>query len=174
MSPANLAVSKFFVEHRPDSLASWSVLGEVENERKEASGGEHIVHQFETSRLGFGNHEFRIRFDVPYDGREEVVVTKAISIPIASDETHDVRVFPNPMQSHATVDLAVTSPQDVSVEVFDLLGRRVGVLYRGLVQPGRSYSWTVDVNRLSLSSGNYFVRLKGENFADTERLTVVR
>lgn len=174
-SPANPSVSKFFVEHRSDSLALWSVIGEVEIEARKASGEEkHSVYQFETSRLGFGDHEFRIRFHVPYDGREEAVVTKAVSIPIASDETHDVLVYPTPMHSQATVDLAVTSPQDVSVEVFDLLGRRVGVLYRGHVQPGRSYAWTVDVNRLGLSSGNYFVRLTGENFAATERLTVVR
>jgi len=63
-------------------------------------------------------------------------------------------VFPNPFNSTLSISLDVPLHQDVTLSLYDLLGREVGVIYRG-----RLSSSTISyVAPSSLSSGVYFLR----------------
>jgi hypothetical protein len=83
-----------------------------------------------------------------------------------------VETYPNPVSSQATVRVATAEAQDLSVEVYDLLGRQVARLYDGKVVP--SQPKTIRLESSSFSSGTYFLRVQGETKTKTSRLTIVK
>lgn len=78
---------------------------------------------------------------------------------------------PNPTVARAEMTLTVESAQRLTVEAFDLLGRRVAVLLNADVGAG---AHTVRFDGSGLGAGTYVVRATGEDFVDTQRVTVTR
>jgi hypothetical protein len=78
---------------------------------------------------------------------------------------------PNPATRRATIEYAVPEQSDVTVAVYDVLGRRVARLVDG-PQPAGRHQARIDATRLP--SGTYFVRMRAEDFTKTRRLTVTR
>jgi hypothetical protein len=78
---------------------------------------------------------------------------------------------PNPASGPATIAFSVPEQTHVTIDVFDVLGRRVATLADGQREPGR-HDVRLDVG--SLSSGTYFYRMSAEGFSKTRRLEVVR
>jgi len=66
----------------------------------------------------------------------------------------------------------VERAQEVTAELFDLLGRKVQTVYRGMVNP--STPVTLSVSSDQLQSGAYFLRVTGDDFRTTQRVTIVR
>ncbi len=79
--------------------------------------------------------------------------------------------FPNPVRGRASLALALEQPQDVRVEVFDTLGRRVAGLQDGPLAAG---DHTLALDAAGLPSGLYVVRAVGDAFALSTRTTVVQ
>ena len=93
--------------------------------------------------------------------------------PLDFEGTHLLgAVYPNPAPGAARVDLAVAEAQTVRVELYDALGRRVAVVFDGPVAARTTVP--VAVASGTLAAGTYVLRVVGETFADTRRLTVVR
>lgn len=67
--------------------------------------------------------------------------------------------------------VATSRAQEVTVEVYDLLGRRVARLYGGPVSPGRPTRLTLE--NAGLGAGTYFIRASGRSGADIRRATIV-
>jgi hypothetical protein len=78
---------------------------------------------------------------------------------------------PNPTEGSATVRYDVPRAADVTVAVYDLLGRRVAVLAEGPVAAGR-HLLRLDGARLAV--GTYVVRMRAGAFVQARRVTVVR
>jgi hypothetical protein len=81
-------------------------------------------------------------------------------------------VAPNPTSAQAALSLRVDREQHVRAEVYDALGRRVATLLDGDVAVGEARTLVLDAS--ALAPGAYVVRVAGETFAETRRLTVVR
>lgn len=79
---------------------------------------------------------------------------------------------PNPFTSNTTVGFAVAEAQRVEVALYDALGRKVRTLVNGTVEAGRRYE--AAVNAAGLPSGLYLIRLQGDTFSTTRRVTLVR
>lgn len=79
--------------------------------------------------------------------------------------------YPNPFNpvTNMRYNLPVDSP--VRLEVFDLLGRRVALLYDGLQKAGR-HSALFDATRLS--SGMYIYRIQTPEFTQTRKMMLVK
>ena len=78
---------------------------------------------------------------------------------------------PNPVRRETAVALTLASPEAVTVEVLDLLGRRVRTLHEGPLAAARH---AVAFDARGLAPGVYVVRAEGETFAATQRVTVIR
>ena len=78
----------------------------------------------------------------------------------------------NPFRTATTVELSVGTPQEVTVDVIDLLGRRVATLFAGEMQADTAKRLTVSA--ADMPSGVYIVRATGETFSLTERVTITR
>jgi hypothetical protein len=59
----------------------------------------------------------------------------------------------------------------MSVEVLDVLGRRVLVLHEGMMPAGSN---TLGLDGSRLAPGTYIVRAVGEDFNAVQRITLVR
>ena len=80
--------------------------------------------------------------------------------------------YPNPFRSRAMLTLTVAEPRAVTVEVFDVLGRRVHVLHDDEVRPGERVEVALDSG--ALPAGVYLVRASGDGLRLTRRVTLVR
>jgi len=79
--------------------------------------------------------------------------------------------YPNPMDQRGTLEYALPEAQDVTLEVYDVLGRRVATLQQGRKEAGRH---AARVETDGLSSGVYFGRLQAGGQTLTQKITVVR
>ncbi|MGB3544923.1 T9SS type A sorting domain-containing protein, partial [Rubrivirga sp.] len=96
---------------------------------------------------------------------------------VASDESLGTELsignaYPNPTTGAATLEVAVAETETVRVVVFDVLGRQVAVAHNGTVAAGTALE--VDLGAARLAPGSYVVRVEGESFTETRRLTVSR
>jgi len=79
---------------------------------------------------------------------------------------------PNPTEARTTVHFGVQERQTVRAELYDTLGRRLRILYKNEVPPFRRQTVTTDLS--SLSSGLYFLRIRGASTVHTTRVVVAR
>lgn len=87
------------------------------------------------------------------------------------DEFRLAKASPNPLRGQTELEYALPKKSEVSIAVFDVLGRRVARLVDAERQTG------VHQTRLDagpLPSGKYFVRMRAGRFRQTRQLTVVR
>ncbi len=67
---------------------------------------------------------------------------------------------------------AVKQPQEVRVEMFDMLGRKVQEMYRGVPEVG--VTQTVRIDGSLLQSGTYLVRVLGEGVNESQIVTLIK
>ena len=79
--------------------------------------------------------------------------------------------YPNPTRSTATLPFVLSSPTDVRLALYDMLGREVALLAEGL-RPAGPHTEALDTSRLA--PGLYVARLTAGAEVATQRLTVVR
>jgi hypothetical protein len=80
--------------------------------------------------------------------------------------------YPNPFNADARFHLEVARTQDVTVELFDVLGRSVQVLHAGALTAGTDHEFAI--RGAELPNGVYLVRAVGEEFKDTHTVTLSR
>ncbi len=93
----------------------------------------------------------------------------------ATEFTLDLAV-PNPFTSATTFTLRTPTPLRVTISVYDVLGRRVALLYNGQIVAGsETITWdgTDDAGR-ELSTGSYFVRASDGEHTAVRRITRLR
>ena len=79
--------------------------------------------------------------------------------------------YPNPFNSTTTVRYVLPRPANVTLKLFDILGREVETLISADHDAGvHEITW----GNQKLPSGVYFFRLTGDSFAETKRMVLVR
>ena len=79
--------------------------------------------------------------------------------------------YPNPFNPTTTIQFGLPKAGDVSLEVFDMTGRRVATL----VDENKSAGWhNVTFDASSLASGMYIYRIQSGAFATTRKLILVK
>ncbi len=80
-------------------------------------------------------------------------------------------VYNNNQSNSANAVVILEEDTEITIEVFDVLGRRIVELYSGLAKEGRN-EYRIDYN--DFQSGRYFVRLTTPSETKTEIIEVVR
>lgn len=93
----------------------------------------------------------------------------SITVEPGPSELELLGTSPNPARGQVTVRYALPETRNVTVRLYDVLGRRVHAVVSG-EQEG-CHERSLDVS--SLPSGVYFLRLRAGGQARTQRLTVV-
>jgi hypothetical protein len=79
--------------------------------------------------------------------------------------------YPNPFNPSTTISYQLLTQSEVSLKVFDVLGREVATLVNGVELPGYK---SVNFNASKLVSGLYYYRLMAGNFVETKKLVLLR
>jgi hypothetical protein len=83
-----------------------------------------------------------------------------------------LRVYPNPIQDNAVIEIETFYLQQVEIGVFNLLGQRVHLLYSGSLPNGRHFLiWNGDdSNGKNLNKGVYFLVLRSQRIVKTLKI----
>jgi hypothetical protein len=81
-------------------------------------------------------------------------------------------VRPNPTSGRGRLEVQVREKQDVRVVLYNVLGQAVRTLHDGPLPANTPR--TVAVDGSSLASGVYFVRVQGEAFQATRKVTLTQ
>jgi hypothetical protein len=79
--------------------------------------------------------------------------------------------YPNPFNPSTVISYRVAHLGNVTVKVFDMLGREIATLVNEVKAAG---SYTVTFNAINLPSGVYFYRLQAGSFTETKKLVLLR
>ena len=158
----------FYVEHQAPESREFATLGFVEGSGTTQTPQ---TYRYRTDPLDPGHHAFRLR-QVDTDGTEHA--SRTVDATVGLDRPYAVSVQPHPVTSNSAVELTVRRQQRVRVDVYDLLGRRVGTLSNESFPANETRQIPLRPGEIGLTSGTYFLRIDGDAFTGTERFVVVR
>lgn len=147
--------------------AAWNVLGFVPGAGTTTQPQSYAFH---VADLALGTHLFRLR-QVDYDGTFAYSPQVEVRLELM-DAYQASMVYPNPLQGEARFELALSQPQHVSIAVYDVIGREVARLFDGALAARTTHRFTLDASRWR--SGLYLLRVRGESFASTQPLSLVK
>lgn len=157
----------FTIEHRPPAEAAFAEVGFVDGAGTTTTPQRY---RFRLDTDAPGTHRLRLR-QVDTDGT--AARSEAVEVHVGLETAYRLsEAAPNPVRQRAMLQLEVQTPQHVTARLYDVLGRRVATLHDGATRPAAPLRLTVNGTRLP--SGVYFVRVVGEAFQATRRLTVVQ
>jgi hypothetical protein len=94
----------------------------------------------------------------------------------AGDDTPDGFVlsaaYPNPFNPRTSFSLTTEERQDVTVEIFNILGIAVERLFEGTMEANETRTFTFEAD--DLPSGIYLYRVRGESFTATRQMTLLK
>ncbi len=156
----------FDIEIR-SSDSPWQVLGFVEGLGTSSTGK---IYSYKASDLESGSYGFRLK-QVDLDGTFSY--SPIVEVDIVMPGNFLLRdAYPNPFNASTTIELTVSTSQHVKVEVFNLVGQRVGVLFDSQTEPGQKLS--LEFSAGNLTSGVYLYRATGENFNVTKQMVLLK
>lgn len=125
---------------------------------------------FRFDELDPGTYLFRLH-QIDFDGQSELLPEVEATVEVPG--SHMLAApYPNPFNPTAMVEFAVTDDRPVRLELFNMLGQRVSVLFDGVADAGQTTQ--VQIDGTNLPSGAYLVRLSGENILVTQRVTLLK
>ncbi|WP_158705067.1 T9SS type A sorting domain-containing protein, partial [Salinibacter altiplanensis] len=82
----------------------------------------------------------------------------------------------HPVRSHATFRYQVPERTRATLELYDLLGRRVATFFdeKSVESGTHTYAWTRQETGSTLSSGAYLLRLRAGDVTRTRRLVIMK
>ena len=133
-----------------------------------------------TPGSGAGSYEFidpwtiagRYSYRIVHDDGQNRFVAGTTSVSLVPPEDFGVlSSYPNPFQDRTTVILDLPKTQQVTVDVFDALGRRLLSLHDGVLEAGRH---RLEVSASNWPSGVYFARIATPNGVTSHRMVLLR
>jgi phosphatidylserine/phosphatidylglycerophosphate/cardiolipin synthase-like enzyme len=136
----------------------------------ESSNNENLLIMYDHGVANQYLQEFAARY-FQYGGSDTI----RVSVEVGGGELPQIMAldqnFPNPFNPETSVKFSLPDHRQVTLEVFDLLGRRVATLIDEAMQPG-VYVMRFDGSRLA--SGMYIVRLKGGGQTRQRKMLLMR
>jgi hypothetical protein len=96
---------------------------------------------------------------------------KVINPGFAPDEFALMQNYPNPFNPETNLTFHVKKTGDVTIAVYDVLGRQVATLVDGVYSTG---VYEVQFDASNLTSGTYFAVLKAGDFSETKKMLLLK
>jgi N-acetylneuraminic acid mutarotase len=156
--------SGFEVERKSHG-ADWNTLGFV---RGRGTTTEAQSYSF-LDRTASGKVQYRLK-QVDFDGQFEY--SNVIEVDAGAPKQFALEQnYPNPFNPTTTISYQLPVASQVSLKVYDVLGREVMTLVNGKQEAG---VYNLSLNGATLSSGIYFYRLQSGNFVSTKKMMLVK
>ncbi|MBE0661891.1 MAG: HYR domain-containing protein [Bacteroidales bacterium] len=95
---------------------------------------------------------------------------KSSAVYFGSDEAAEMMVYPNPVSEIGTVEFTATEDTRTTIELYNLVGQRMGILFDEVAQAGTTYQVVLDAK--SYNKGFYIVVMKSDNSIQKEKVTI--
>jgi len=173
----------------PDVRLTWTTASETNNAGFEI---EHLAQDTTFRRLAFvegygttlepqryrhrveglepGRHVFRLK-QIDFDGTFEYSSEVEVHLDVL-ERIYLSEVYPNPFNPQATLTLTLRQPQEITVRVYNAVGRLVQTLYRGQVKANEVKVIPFDAE--GLPSGLYFIRVLSPSFVMTRKALLTK
>jgi subtilisin family serine protease len=151
----------------------WTQVDFVPSKATDEISTDTLRYRFESEVPTAGQYAFRLRYvteNGPEEGRRVGVAT-TLDVPIGGQFSLD-GPQPNPSRGDTEIELVVETAQDVRISLYDALGRKVRTVYDDFLAQKRPLLLRVEGQ--DLSSGTYFLRVTGNEFTTTRKMTIVR
>jgi glycosidase len=124
--------------------------------------------------ITLGPGEFKIfttkQFDSPSEDSLFTSVQESLN-DVVPDRYHLQQNYPNPFNPSTTINYQLAGNSEVTLKVYDMLGREVATLVEGRKSAG---SYSVRFNASSLSSGMYIYRLQAGGKVFTQKMMLIK
>lgn len=159
----------FEVQRTPAGASDWATIDFVESRAPSGTSTEPQSYRFRDAPLPYTADTLRYRLrQIDLDG--SATVTDPITVTRRPSELELKPPSPNPALESATVRFAVPEQQEVTLRLYDVLGRTVQTLTGSAVN-GRQ---EMQVDLSGVPSGTYFLRLQAGGQIEVQQMTVVR
>ncbi|UCD17550.1 MAG: T9SS type A sorting domain-containing protein, partial [Candidatus Zixiibacteriota bacterium] len=103
-------------------------------------------------------------------------LTSSSGTSILPDDFELAQNYPNPFNPSTQIAFSVPAPMQATLEVYNVLGKKVITLFDGIADAGRNVvTWNgVNSDGASVASGIYFYRIKAENFIQTRKMVLMK
>jgi hypothetical protein len=84
--------------------------------------------------------------------------------------------YPNPFNPNTTIQYGLSSMEFVTIEIYDLMGRKIKSLVNEKLDPGiYSYNWDATDNmNQPVSGGMYFYQMQAGDFKETKKIILIK
>ncbi|MDX2129237.1 MAG: T9SS type A sorting domain-containing protein [Chloroherpetonaceae bacterium] len=130
-------------------------------------------YSFIDSTVQFGKtYTYKLR-DVSFSGavRSHEPLTLTISQRVGLREYALSQNYPNPFNPSTTIRYQLPEKSNVTIDVYDILGKKVQTLVNGTKDAG---NYEVNFNARNLSSGVYFYRIQAGSFTKTLKMMLIK
>lgn len=79
--------------------------------------------------------------------------------------------YPNPFNSSTIIKYSVSKAADITIKIFDIIGREMVTLTEGYKIPGK---YQVSFSGENLTSGIYFYRLEAKTYSETKKMIIIK
>jgi len=158
----------FRLERTARSEEGWTDVGSLIEGSGTTTQAQTYRHRVED--LSPNTYRFRLK-SVSTDGVTSVGPTTSIEVTMTSAYTVS-SVRPNPTAHRGRLEVQVREKQDVRITLYNVLGQEVRTLHDEPLAANTPRTVTVDGS--SLASGVYFVRVQGETFQTTRKVTLTQ
>ncbi|MCB2204510.1 Omp28-related outer membrane protein [bacterium] len=120
-------------------------------------------------------YDYRLR-QIDFDGSMEYSSVARVYVAPTPTETRLLPNYPNPFNPATTVAVEMAQEGPMTVEVYDMLGRRISTLADGNYSAGlHTFEWNgTDEQGVAVESGIYFARFTTAGFTQTRQMQMTK
>ncbi|WP_337866977.1 T9SS type A sorting domain-containing protein [Ignavibacterium sp.] len=144
----------------------WQSIGFVNGN---GTTSESNSYSFIDDNLSIGKYAYRLKqidLDGSFTYSNEIDVDLGLPLSFSLNQN-----YPNPFNPSTSIKYQVSSISNVSLKVYDVLGKEVVTLVNQ-IQPAGNYE--VSFNASSLTSGIYFYKLQAASFSQTKKMLLLK
>ena len=96
----------------------------------------------------------------------------SLSLNVSNNVDLNISAFPNPLNAQTTIEFVSAEDLNGTLEVFNVTGVKIAVLYNGEIKAGQKYSF--NYNAENLAAGMYFARLSTNNGTAVQNIVKIQ
>lgn len=156
----------FNIERSTNKNSDWQTIGFVSG-----NGTSTEIHNYKFSdNLTIeGTYYYRLK-QIDHDG--SFTYSEVIEVSLGSVNSFELsQNYPNPFNPTTTIKYSIAEKSNVTLKVFDILGREITTLVNSELSAG---NYNIQFDASSLASGVYIYSIKAGNFSSSKKMLLVR
>jgi hypothetical protein len=127
------------------------------------------TYSYVDSKVASGNYTYRLK-QIDFNGTFEYSDVVAVEVTVPLEFTLEQN-YPNPFNPSTVIKYSIPENGFVTLDVYNLLGEKVGSLVNGVQEAGR---YEINFDASNLASGIYVYSLKAGSFTSVKKMLLMK